>query len=192
MNTVEFWRGDFGKDYLQRNQPDYRARVPFWTHILEQTGASSFLDVGCNAGWNLEALRHISEEYVMSGIDVNREALDRAQTKGFDVHEGRADEIVTRFGPGAAEMVITSGVLIHIAPEDLTATMQAIVDVSSHWVVAVEYESDPAREILYRGHTGKCWARPYGRLYEALGLSIVEYGEAQGFDKCQFVLLEKT
>ena len=189
-DTIDFWKGDFGLDYTSRNRPDWRLRVPLLTRLIEQTGARSFLDVGCNAGWNLHALRSISEEFIMSGMDVNRPALEQAQAAGFDVHEGDASHAVDVFGPQAADMVITSGVLIHIATEDLPAAMGAIRDASSHLVLAIEYESPEEREITYRGNTAKLWARPFGKLYEAMGLSLLETGEAEGYDQCRYWLLE--
>lgn len=191
-DTVEFWRGDFGVAYNERNQPDWKQRVPLLTHILEQTGATTFLDVGTNQGWNMLALRSINEQYMMSGVDVNQQALEKAQTAGFDVHIGSADQVVELFGEKAAELVITSGVLIHIAPEDLKAAMQAIVNVSSQYVLAIEYESQTEEEINYRGNTGKLWKRPFGKLYEELGLSLVETGQAQGYDQCAYWLMEKS
>ena len=88
-------------------------------------------------------------------------------------------------------MAITSGVLIHIATPDLARTMRAIVEVSRKWVVAVEYDSPDEQEVVYRGHAGKLWRRPYGEIYQALGLHLVEQGQADGFDNCQFWLLQK-
>lgn len=189
-DTAAFWKGDFGDSYLKRNDVDWRRRVPFWTHIIEQTGATSFLDVGCSAGWNMEAIRSLSPEYIMSGIDVNRGALDLAQAAGFDVIEGRADEAGALF-QGAAEIVVTSGVLIHIAPEDLTGAMQSIVMASNRFVLAIEYDAREEAVVEYRGHLDKLWRRPYGKLYEALGLSLVESGDAEGFNECKYWLLEK-
>lgn len=191
-DTIEFWEGDFGSDYLKRNQVDWRERIPLLTHILEQTEASTFLDVGCNAGWNMEALRHISPDFQMSGVDVNREALERAQISGFDVHQMPAHEILDFFGEQAAEMVITSGVLIHIAPEDLKSTMRAIVETSSRYVLCIEYAADEEQEVEYRGNKGKLWRRPFGKLYEELGLSLIETGSATGYRECNYWLLEKT
>ncbi len=135
------------------------------------------------------ALRDINPDLMMSGVDVNADALAEAQ--GFDVLEGRADQVAELFGTGVADLVITSGVLIHIAPQDLKASMQAIVDVSAGYVLAIEYDSQEDREIEYRGNTGKLWARPFGKLYEELGLSLVEHGPATGYDQCHFWLLEK-
>jgi hypothetical protein len=127
----------------------------------------------------------------MSGLDVNAQALAEALAAGLDVSEGRADQAVELFCRSAAELVVTSGVLIHIAPEDLTAAMQSIIDASSKYVLAVEYEADTAQEVEYRGYAGRLWKRPYGKLYEALGLSLVEFGPAAGFDQCTYWLLEK-
>ena len=191
-DTIAFWQGDFGRDYLTRNQVDYTERIPLLNHIAEMTGAQTFLDVGTNAGWNLLALRHINPEYMMSGVDVNQEALEKAQISGFDVHVSPADKIAEIFGEQAADMVITSGMLIHVAPEDLKATMQAIVDCSSQYVLAIEYEADAEQEVEYRGNKGKLWKRPFGKLYQELGLSLVETGNATGYDKCTYWLMEKS
>lgn len=190
MSTIDFWSGEFGREYTARQRVDYRDRIPLLTHILEQTGATTFLDVGTNEGHNLKALRDISAEHQMSGIDVNPDALAKALAAGFDVQTGRADEAVALFGERAAELVITSGVLIHIAPEDLRASMAAIRDASSAYVLAIEYDSPEEREIPYRGHAGKLWARPFGDIYQELGLSLVETGKAQGYDQCQYWLME--
>lgn len=191
-DTIAFWQGDFGRDYLTRNQVDYKERIPLLTHIAEMTGAQTFLDVGTNAGWNLLALRHINPEFMMSGVDVNQQALEKAQIAGFDMHVSPADKIVDIFGEQAADMVITSGVLIHVAPEDIKDTMQAIVDCSSQYVLAIEYEADTEQEVEYRGNKGKLWKRPFGKLYEELGLSLIETGNATGYRECSYWLMEKS
>ena len=190
-DTEDFWRGAFGTEYTERNSPDYKARIPFWQHIVDATGCTAFLDVGCNKGFNLQALRAINPQFELSGVDINPGALRIAQGEGFDVVECPADGVVEVFGHRAAQLTVTSGVLIHIAPEDLLSVMTAIRDVTSQYVLAVEYESPDEREIEYRGNAGKLWARPFGKLYEALGLSLVEYGEAQGFDRCHYWLMER-
>jgi pseudaminic acid biosynthesis-associated methylase len=193
MNTTDFWAGDFGRDYTQRNRVQWQDRVPFWQRICEQTRAESFLDVGCNAGWNLLALRSINPDFLMSGVDLNAQAVKEASEQGLDVHQAKATDAPGLFGHGVAGLTITSGVLIHVPPEDLQATMQAVIDVSAQYVIAIEYEADSEQEVEYRGHQGKLWRRPFGKLYEAMGLSLVEYiPQAQGFDRCAAWLMEKT
>jgi len=190
--TEEFWQGPFGSDYTARNRVDWQERVPFWQHIVDLTEASSFLDVGTNAGWNLHALRSINKDFMMSGVDINQEALREAKAAGFDVEEMPAHAVAEFFGPGAAELVVTSGVLIHIAPDDLPQTLAALHDVSSRYVLAIEYAGEVEQEVEYRGNAGKLWRRPFGELYMARGLSLVETGVAQGFKDCHYWLMEKS
>jgi hypothetical protein len=45
--------------------------------------------------------------------------------------------------------------------------------------------------IEYRGEKDRLWKRPYGKLYEAMGLTLVKAGPAEGFDRCDFWLLSK-
>lgn len=191
--TTDFWRGQFGNEYNKRNgMVPWSDRVPFWRHIVTKTGAKSFLDVGCNAGWNLLALQQMGADLLMSGVDINEDAVQLAQSNGFDAAVCPADGVVEKFNADACDMVITSGVLIHIAPEDLQRTMEALVAVTRRWVVAVEYDAPTVTEVEYRGHKGKLWKRPYGELYQAHGLKLVDSGPADGFDDCTYWLLEKA
>jgi len=191
-DTKALWAGTFGDEYTDRNRVDWEKRMPFWQHIVDLTGARSFLDVGCNAGWNMRALRKIDPDYEMSGIDINRRALEQALRDGLDVHELPADELVKEFGTGAAELVVTSGVLIHVPPDDLPRTMAAILDVSQRWVLAIEYQAPETKEVEYRGSLGRLWKADFGQLYMDRGLSLVETGVADGFDRCHYWLLEKS
>jgi spore coat polysaccharide biosynthesis protein SpsF len=192
LKPAEFWAGEFGNEYTKRNRVNWKDRVPFWEHIIEVTQATSFLEVGTNAGWNLQAIRSLDKEFAMTGVDVNEEALREAQDAGLDVEVLLGYDVAKFFGAGSCELAFTSGVLIHIPQEELIQTMTAIRDVSSQYVLAVEYDSPEDQEIDYRGHSGKLWKRPWGKLYQALGLSLVETGPAQGFVDCHYWLLEKT
>lgn len=191
-DTVEFWKGEFGDSYTQRNRVDWRARIPFWDKIIQKTGARSVYEVGCNAGWNLSAIKsHLSSirgslpEVKVYGEDVNDKALLQAVMAGLSVNIPSSRNLEK----GQYELVFTAGVLIHIAPQDLQAFMQRIVDASCDYVLAVEYECNPPtlieEEVEYRGHTGKLWKRPYGKLYQDMGLTLIEKGEitGNGFDE---------
>ena len=191
---MAFWGGDFGDSYTSRNQVDWALRVPLLQRMIEQTGAETFLDVGCNAGWNLMALRKISPDFMMSGVDVNHQALLQAAAEGFDVMKMPASAIADsdELGHECAQMVITSGVLIHIPPSELDAVMRAIVAASSRYVLCIEYEAPVETMIDYRGHAHRLWKRPFGELYERLGMSVLETGVAEGYVDCKYWLLEKS
>lgn len=187
---IDLWAGGFGDDYTDRNQVDWRERVEFWGDILENTGARSVFEMGCNAGWNLSAIRSLCPDVTVAGNDINTRACQQAWAAGLDKVWNTLD--FKPLFPVKAELVFTAGVLIHIEDEHLTEVMRALVDKSYRWVLAIEYEDEATRQIEYRGHKDKCWARPYGRIYESMGLKLLESGDpGAGFDRCTFWLLEK-
>lgn len=195
LHPTQFWAGAFGTDYTQRNDYDWRQRLPFWRRMVDATDAESFLEVGCNTGANLKCLRELVPGGAMSGVDVNEAALDQAQAAALDVVSCEARNVADFFGPRCAGLAFTCGVLIHIPPEDLATVMRAIVETSAGHVLAVEYPAHEEQEVVYRGHAGKLWKRDYGRLYQDLGLRLAETGQVDardGFDDCAYWLLEKA
>ena len=188
--TAEFWRGEFGTEYTGRNQIDPASRVPFWQKILGATHARSILEVGCNNGTNLRAIRTINPDITLQGIDVNQVALAEAADYGLAVTEMEASEITSL---GQYDLVFTAGVLIHVSSDQLPAVMDAIISASRQRVLAVEYADDTEVEVEYRGHAGKLWRRPFGKLYQEKGLRIISSGDAptEAFDKCEFWLMER-
>ena len=192
------WAGDFGLNYTKRNMVDWRKRVPFWKDIMDRTGARSVLEIGCNAGWNLTAIKQVAPWVGITwGLDVNESALKKATAAGLTVHQGTSAEAVenwvTKEGM-SAELVFTAGVLIHVPPTDLEQMMKDIIALSNHWILAIEYESEAEAEVIYRGEKDMLWKRPFGRLYQDMGLHLKYVGSAfkdQGFDDCTVWLLEK-
>jgi pseudaminic acid biosynthesis-associated methylase len=187
MNTVDFWKGDFGADYTARNRVDWRKRIPFWRDVIELTGARSAHEFGCNAGWNLSAIRRAFPDVEVAGVEINKTARHQAEAAGINVWNEIEPWVFNSF-----DLSFSSGVLIHIAPEDLKATMRKIVDVSAQYVLAVEYAADKEEEVEYRGHSGKLWRRPFGKMYQDMGLTLVkEWLASDGFDNCTAWLLSK-
>lgn len=191
MNAQEaFWASDFGNAYTKRNRVEWAKRIPFWRNILSITQARSVLDVGCNVGWNLMAIRDIDRTVVTMGVDVNADAVGEARTNELDVMKLPAKE-AGGFFRERYDLVCTSGVLIHVSPADLPATMQSIINASRRWVLAVEYEAPKEVEVEYRGNAERLWKRPFGTLYEQMGLETIAKSDAEGFDQCAAWLLAK-
>lgn len=188
VGTADFWKGSFGDEYTKRNRVDWIKRTPFWRDIIAATGAKTILEVGCNVGWNLSAIRTISPAYVMPwGVEINEAAAKQASNLGFIINERIV--VGTHY-----DIVFTAGVLIHIEPQDLEKLMFDIIAVSDKYVLAVEYFAEKEEEVLYRGHSGKLWKRNYGKLYEERGLKLIDTGfldEKSGFDDCVYWLMEK-
>ncbi len=189
--TTDFWAGDFGNEYNRRCRVDWRARIPFWDRIVQMTGIRSAFEVGCNAGWNLSAIKHTNHGYnvCVYGCDVNAQAVDQATIAGLEVFHG---PLIEKQVP--CELAFTAGMLIHVVPEHIVSTMQSIIDASSDYVLAIEYDAEVETEVEYRGHSGKLWKRNYGDLYQKLGLDLIETGlvdKNDGFDNCRYWLLRK-
>lgn len=190
----EAWAGEFGNAYTARNRVDWQKRVPFWSDILHRTGARSILEVGCNAGWNLTAIKRAAPWARSVGSDINPRAIMKAWCAG---HEAWLDTIGNRadINTDCYELVFTAGVLIHVPPGAIEQTMRDIVRTSNRWVLAIEYGAEREEEITYRGRQAMLWKRPFGEMYEALGLKLsgpaYVLGPDQGFDNCTVYLLEK-
>lgn len=188
MDALDLWRGEFGDEYTQRNQVDWQQRIPFWERIMRFTGARSVFEVGCNAGWNLSAIKSVAPYARAAGSDINPRALEQASAAGLEVYECLDFTRVE----GKFDLVFTAGVLIHVEPENVREIMRAIVDKSFRHVFAIEYGASFEEAIPYRGHDDKCWKRPYDVLYKDLGVKQVWYEvEARGFDRCKAWGFEK-
>lgn len=197
-SQAEAWAGEFGDEYTRRNRVGWRGRIPFWREILNLTSARSVYEFGCNAGWNLSAIkaasRHPSDraddyrwDVETYGEDINESALIQAASAGLDAYP--ADDLLQ---PALmVDLSFTAGVLIHIAPQDLEATMQKVISFSADWVLAVEYADTEEVEVEYRGQKNMLWRRDYGRLYQDLGLELQLVAPAGGFDNCTAWLLRK-
>lgn len=194
LNEQEaFWRSSFGDDYTERCRPDWMKRRGFWELILEKTSVRSVLEVGCNRGANLIALRDVDPTLKLRGVDVNTAAFTEATALAFDVREVAARD-VGRLWPERFGLTFTAGVLIHVAPADLEAAMRSIIAASNQYVLAVEYAADVETEIEYRGNAERLWKRPFGALYMGLGLKLVDEGglaKGDGFDDTRWWLLRK-
>ncbi|MBX9633924.1 MAG: hypothetical protein K2X44_02990, partial [Magnetospirillum sp.] len=98
---------------------------------------------------------------------------------------------------GAVELAFSSGVLIHIHPDDLLQSCREIHRVSSRYVVCVEYFSDKPEEINYRGHTGVLFKRDFGSFWmdNFPDLQLLDYGFAwkriTGLDNLTWWIFEK-
>lgn len=166
---LQAWRGDFGAAYMERNpveEATVRARARMWARILQPLEArppDSILEVGANVGINLHALRRVSGARLCA-VEPNETARATLARAGVvateDLHAGVAQHLPV--ADASADLVFTSGVLIHIAPHDLAATYDELHRVARRFIVLVEYFADQPEEIAYRGEQGLLFKRDFG------------------------------
>jgi pseudaminic acid biosynthesis-associated methylase len=163
MSMTDLWTGDFGNDYTRRQADTVNARAALWRDILPRH-VESILEVGANVGANLEAISQFlsCDLYATEPNDQASEKL-RESNLCCQVMNWAADEL--EFDTGEIDLVFTSGVLIHIPPDKLKASMREIHRVAKRYIIAAEYFAPQEEMIPYRGHDNALWRRDYGSLY---------------------------
>ena len=112
-----------------------------------------------------------------------------------DVRDGLALSI--NWPDAVADLVFTSGVLIHIHPDNLEASLREIYRCASRWIVTIEYFSDKQEMIPYRGHKDKLFKRDFGGYWLDMfsDLRVIAYGfvwkRVTGLDNLTWWLFEK-
>lgn len=167
------WSGDFGNDYVSRNQATPEAieqRRRAFAHIFEQfeEGAApeSVLEAGCNIGINIHALSQVTDA-TLHAVEPNRSALEVLVRSGglpeSRAHQGSLQALP--FEDGAVDLVFTSGVLIHVPDDALDTALSEIHRVSRRYVLTLEYFSPSPQAIPYHGHDDFLFKRDYGGLF---------------------------
>jgi pseudaminic acid biosynthesis-associated methylase len=179
MNTrqMQFWNGRFGSEYTDRNNfsiaelnklyiDEYGiSRTDMNKQFLQEVSADhKILEVGCNVANQLRCLQTMNYEHLY-GIELQTYAVEKAKevTKGINIIEGSAFDIP--FKDGYFDMVFTSGVLIHIHPNDIHIALDEIYRASGKYIWGFEYYADNYQEITYRDNNDKMWKTNFAQLY---------------------------
>jgi pseudaminic acid biosynthesis-associated methylase len=165
------WAGDFGRDYAQRNRGDdlVASNLALFERVLSRTeGVSSVLELGCNIGNNLRALRTLLPEATLRGVEINADAAAEVDVAS----------IIGYTAPEPVDLAFTKGVLIHINPDRLPDVYTSLTSASSRYVMVCEYYNPSPVEVHYRGHDHALFKRDFaGEILDATpGLRLVDYG----------------
>jgi len=176
----EFWQGNFGDEYVDRNQSDLllASNTSFFSKVFNRTGKiDSIMEFGCNIGMNLKAIRALLPESNLSGIEINKRAVDdlnKWKGKAHVIEGSILDiELDTRF-----DLTLIKGVLIHINPERLDDVYTRLYNFSDKYICIAEYYNPTPVTIPYRGHDNRLFKRDFaGELMSKYSdLELVDYG----------------
>lgn len=177
-----FWAGDFGNEYIGRNNaPELiAANLSLFAEILGRAkgakGIESVIEFGSNIGMNLRALHQLLPRAQLAAIEINAQAADELRSLGYvDV---RHQSILDYAPSDAHDLAFIKGVLIHINPEHLNTVYDALYASSRKYVCIVEYYNPTPVSIPYRGHEERLYKRDFaGEIMERYpDLSLVDYG----------------
>lgn len=197
----EFWAGDFGNEYIQRNNSEQllASNIHFFSKILDgMEPVRSVLEMGSNIGMNLKALRHLLPEAELAGVEINKKAYEElTSNKGLKGYHSSIFDFKVDY---TRDLVLIKGVLIHINPDELQNVYQKLYEVSNKFICIVEYYNPSPVELHYRGHQDKLFKRDFaGEFMEKFkDVTLVKYGFAYHKDNMfpqddiTWFLLKKT
>jgi len=175
-SNIEAWSGDFGTEYHERNASDWagiKNRSRLFGNIFEcmekecKAFPASVIEVGAGVGDNLRAIDMIYDRsktaVKLMGCEPNAKA--RAILK--DVAAVMPGDLGSLpYADNGADLVFTSGVLIHVPPDDIAKALEEIHRVSKRWILSIEYFNPSPDEVVYRSHqTGMLWRRDWGNAW---------------------------
>ena len=201
---IDAWKGEFGDNYAARNRATEetvgnaaRAFAKILSHVKDGPPAS-ILEVGANIGINLRALSGFADAELFA-VEPNASAREQLVADKVLPQDHLFDAMATKLplNDGAVDLAFTSGVLIHVPPDDLETAYGEIHRVAARYILCMEYFSPRPVEIPYRGHEGLLFKRDFGGMWLDLfpGLEPVANGffwrRTTGLDDINWWLFRK-
>ncbi len=174
---AQVWAGEFGRAYTDRNTLDVEDLNALWSanygitrreinqvFLQDIPKNASFLEVGCNVGNQLLQLQELGYRN-LSGVEIQSYAAEIAKSRVKNVAIRQGSALALPYGNDSFEVVFTSGVLIHVAPEDLPRAMEEIHRCAKTYIWGAEYYAPDVTQVNYRGHEKLLWKMDYARRY---------------------------
>lgn len=173
---IKEWTGKFGEEYTDRNTLNLVeldelshnktgfSRTEQINEFLSDLGLNNILEVGSNVGNQLLLLQKNGFKN-LNGIEINWYAVEKAKerTKEINIIQGSAFDIP--FKDAYFDLIFTSGVLIHISPQDINRVLDEIYRCSKKYIWGSEYFATEYTQVDYRGHDELLWKTNFAELY---------------------------
>ncbi len=182
MNTHTYqmkkWASKFGKEYTNRNTMTIDemnniycrnigiTRTKLNEIFLSDLCINRILEVGCNIGMQLIILSKMGYKNLY-GIEMQEYAVDKSKeiTKGKDIHIMKGSAFDIPYKDTFFDLVFTSGLLIHISPNDINSVLEEIYRCSKKYIWGYEYYSEIYESIKYRGEDNLLWKTDFVKLF---------------------------
>jgi SAM-dependent methyltransferase len=154
----------------------------------------SVLDVGCGAGWSMEATQHIYSNATIEGVEPSIANAQKARLAGFDV-------LATRFGNGTVlpkpyDLIYSNNVLQHVTDlpgyfRDLAANLTA----DGRIAMILPDATDASNEMLWYDHSFSFRPKDLSALAERIGLRVCGWQSNRSDNRLldkQIIILTKS
>lgn len=179
-NQEHFWAGEFGEQYIDRNQGEklLASNLNFFTKALKGArNIRSVIEFGANIGMNLKALKLLYPGLDLKGIELNETA---SKLLGKEIGEGNTffGSIFDYRSDSKFQLSLIKGVLIHINPEMLDIVYEKLYDSSEKYILIAEYYNPTPVAIQYRGHADRLFKRDFAGefLDKYKDTELIDYG----------------
>jgi len=203
------WGENFGHQYTDRNPqiPDeidalYLRNFGFSRSSLNEEFLNDLnrnlriMEAGTNVGAQIQLVQKMGFQNLY-GIELQTYAIEKAKklTRNINLIEGNVLDIP--FKDNFFDLVYTSGVLIHISPDNILQAIQEIYRCSNCYIWGFEYFSENHTAIPYRGENDLLWKANFAEIYlrtfpdlEIVKEKRISYLESQNCDS--MFLLKKA
>ena len=173
----EVWNGEFGEKYTDRNimSPDELdqlcidnygiSRTELNKEVLDKLNVDIILEVGCNVGNQLLLLKMMGYTNLW-GIELQEYAVEiaRKRTSGINIAKGSAFD--SPYKNNFFDLVFTSGVLIHISPDDIDKVLDEMYRCTNKYIWGFEYYNPEGYQMVdYRGADSLLWKTDFAKLF---------------------------
>ena len=174
---MEMWASRFGKEYTDRNPRSLQELESVYKEMYGISRAEMnarfigefdkdvrVLEIGAGTGMQLLCLQEAGFKNLYY-IELQPYAVELAKsnTRGINIIQGSAFD--APFKDCFFDLVFTSGVLIHIRPEDIAAALDEIYRCSNHYIWCFEYYAPNYTQINYRDHKDLLWKTDFSKLF---------------------------
>jgi spore coat polysaccharide biosynthesis protein SpsF len=175
-----FWAGDFGTEYIQRNQGDalLASNLAFFSKALHQAkNIKTCIEFGANIGMNLKALKLLYPSIDAHAIEINEDAAHELG-KVLSENQIHNQSILDFSASRQWDLTLIKGVLIHLNPEVLPLVYDKLFATCGRYMLVAEYYNPSPVTIPYRGHSDRLFKRDFaGEILDRYSqLKLVDYG----------------
>jgi len=177
-NQEREWESKFGKEYTDRNiftSVELDKEYTEWYGVTrtamneeflggKDLEGKKFLEVGSNVGNQLRLLEDMGFKN-LCGLELQEYAVKIAKELSSTIEFVNNTGAKMPFEDGTFDLVFTSGVLIHISPENIGAVLDEIYRCSKEYIWGFEYYAAEYTEINYRGNNELLWKTNFAQLY---------------------------
>jgi ubiquinone/menaquinone biosynthesis C-methylase UbiE len=171
-----YWRyrsckGDWGGNTTYAETYDHPHRQDILDILKEEYGGYfTLLEVGCNSGPNIEAIKRVWGLAGVVGTDINPKAIKEARQLNpyIPFYVSKADKI--GFPDKSFNVVLADAVLMYVGPDKIQKVAKEMLRVASKQIIIVDFHQDgfPAKGKVELGH----WVRDYRELFKGYDVEV--------------------